>query len=76
MPVEVVREDVKVTISQSGVRGLVGPTYTAPYYFVTPKIINENVIIPGGQNAIMVGDIEIANGYTLEVGNETDLRIL
>jgi hypothetical protein len=42
----------------------------------TPKVINENITIPSNQNAIMVGDISIGEGYMVEVSEDTDLRII
>ena len=66
----------QITISQAGVRGLKGDTYTISPYFSTPKVINENITIPSNQNAIMVGDVSIGEGYTVEVSEDTDLRII
>jgi hypothetical protein len=53
-----------------------GETYTVSPYFSTPKVINENITIPSNQNAIMVGDVSIGEGYTVEVSEDTDLRII
>jgi hypothetical protein len=66
----------QITISQAGVRGLGGEKYKVSPYFATPKVITENVIIPPGQNAIMVGDVAIGEGYIVEVSEDTDLRII
>ena len=62
-----------VTVSQVG---LVGPTYTPPFYFSNSKSITQNLVIGGNINALLVGDISVETGYTLEVGEQTDLIII
>jgi len=62
-----------VTVSQVG---LVGPAYTPPFYFSNSKSITQNLIIGGNINALLVGDISVETGYTLEVGEQTDLIII